>query len=98
MIIWLASYPKSGNTWIRFFINSLLYTEEGKGDLINIANIRAFPKPEQFINLVKNVNDIKEVSKNWTMAQRILNLDKKIKIAIDVRGEWAPGDPPPFIG
>ncbi|RPG06257.1 MAG: hypothetical protein CBE27_000705 [Pelagibacteraceae bacterium TMED267] len=79
MIIWLASYPKSGNTWIRFFINSLLYTEEGKGDLINIANIRAFPKPEQFINLVKNVNDIKEVSKNWTMAQRILNLDKKIK-------------------
>ena len=24
MIIWLASYPKSGNTWIRSFIISLL--------------------------------------------------------------------------
>ena len=24
MIIWLASYPKSGNTWLRFFIISLL--------------------------------------------------------------------------
>ncbi len=79
MIIWLASYPKSGNTWIRFFINSLLYAKEGKGNLINIANIRAFPKPQQFINLVKNLDNIKEVSKNWVTAQGILNLDKKIK-------------------
>ena len=23
MIIWLASYPKSGNTWIRLFLDSL---------------------------------------------------------------------------
>ncbi len=22
MIIWLASYPKSGNTWVRFFLKS----------------------------------------------------------------------------
>ena len=79
MIIWLASYPKSGNTWVRFFINSLLYTEEGKANLYNIANIRSFPKPDQFINLVKNINDIKEISQNWTKAQSILNLDKKIK-------------------
>lgn len=79
MIIWLASYPKSGNTWVRFFINSLLYTEEGKANLYNIANIRSFPKPYQFINLVKNINDIKEISQNWTKAQSILNLDKKIK-------------------
>tara|TARA_B100000900_G_scaffold389922_1_gene383194 strand:+ start:407 stop:1246 length:840 start_codon:yes stop_codon:yes gene_type:complete len=79
MIIWLASYPKSGNTWLRFFINSLLYAEVGKADLINIANIKSFPKPEQFINLVNNINDIKEISENWTKAQSILNLDKKIK-------------------
>ena len=25
MIIWLASYPKSGNTWLRSFIASLLF-------------------------------------------------------------------------
>ena len=35
------------------------------GNLINIANIRAFPKPQQFINLVKNLDNVKEVSKNW---------------------------------
>ena len=79
MIIWLASYPKSGNTWLRFFINSLFYVEEGRADLNNIANIKSFPKPEQFINLVNNINDIKEISENWTNAQSILNLDKKIK-------------------
>ena len=25
MIIWLASYPKSGNTWLRSIISSLIY-------------------------------------------------------------------------
>ena len=25
MIIWLASYPKSGNTWVRAFLTSLLF-------------------------------------------------------------------------
>ena len=29
MIIWLASYPKSGNTWIRIFLTSILYSETG---------------------------------------------------------------------
>ena len=27
MIIWLASYPKSGNTWIRSFLNTLLFSK-----------------------------------------------------------------------
>ena len=26
MIIWLASYPKSGNTWVRLFLDNLLFT------------------------------------------------------------------------
>lgn len=29
MIIWLASYPKSGNTWIRAIISALEYTSDG---------------------------------------------------------------------
>ena len=29
MIIWLASYPKSGNTWLRSIISALLFTEDG---------------------------------------------------------------------
>ncbi len=33
MIIWLASYPKSGNTWVRFFLVSILYSNEEKFNL-----------------------------------------------------------------
>ena len=28
MIIWIASYPKSGNTWIRSFLSTYLYSNE----------------------------------------------------------------------
>ena len=30
MIIWIASYPKSGNTWLRALISSYFYSEDGK--------------------------------------------------------------------
>ena len=30
MIVWLASYPKSGNTWVRAFLNAYLHSSEGK--------------------------------------------------------------------
>ena len=29
MIIWLASYPKSGNTLLRSMLSSYLFSEEG---------------------------------------------------------------------
>ena len=28
MIIWLASYPKSGNTWLRMFLRSYFLSEQ----------------------------------------------------------------------
>ena len=31
-IIWLASYPKSGNTWTRNFLHNLLNILEGRDD------------------------------------------------------------------
>ena len=37
MILWLASYPKSGNTWLRCLLSSYYYTKNGefKFDLLN---------------------------------------------------------------
>ncbi len=32
-IVWLASYPKSGNTWVRMFLNSYFWGQEGRQDL-----------------------------------------------------------------
>ena len=78
MIIWLASYPKSGNTWVRLFLNSLFFSNNGKLD-INDIKIGQFPERRHFYNLVDDLDDIKKISKNWIIAQNIINLDKKIK-------------------
>ena len=32
MIIWIASYPKSGNTYLRSFISSYYFSKKGKFD------------------------------------------------------------------
>ena len=80
MIIWLASYPKSGNTWLRAFITSLLYQSTKSNPLEDIDNIRAYPLTENFYNLLDNFNDFKQIAKNWELSQDVLNLDKKIRI------------------
>jgi len=46
-IVWLASYPKSGNTWFRAFLTALLYPENPTVDINNmyptiIASSRQF--------------------------------------------------------
>ena len=80
MIIWLASYPKSGNTWIRIFLNTLLFSENDTKVDINKDFISQFPLRNQFKNLSKNIDDINEIAKNSIYAQEYLNLDNKIKI------------------
>ena len=79
MIIWLASYPKSGNTWVRSFISALYYNHEGKNDFSNLIKIRQFPTRSIFEKFTENTQDVKEVYKNWINAQNFLNLDKEIK-------------------
>ena len=80
MIIWLASYPKSGNTWVRSFIGSLLYTKDGNSDFANLFNISQYPLKSHFSKICKDLKDIDEIKKYWELSQNIINLDKKIKI------------------
>jgi len=79
MIIWLASYPKSGNTWVRSFISSLLYSNDGTNDFSKLENIKQFPVRSQFQNFIDDLQDIKQVYQNWYIVQNYLNLDNKIK-------------------
>ena len=51
MIIWIASYPKSGNTWIRSLLTSYLFSEDGKFDLKLLDNIKQFSS----MNFSKNI-------------------------------------------
>lgn len=43
MIIWLASYPKSGNTWVRSMIATLMYTDNGVFNFDLLQQIKQFP-------------------------------------------------------
>ena len=78
MIIWLASYPKSGNTWIRIFLNSMLYSENKIDVDINSNSIDQFPLRSHFEDLTDNTNDINEFAKNCINAQDKINLDNKV--------------------
>jgi hypothetical protein len=76
MIIWLASYPKSGNTYVRAFLSAYYFSENGQFDFNQISKIKQFPDEEFFNQKINNVN---EASTQWIPAQRKINQDKKIK-------------------
>lgn len=76
MIIWLASYPKSGNTYVRAFLSAYYYSEDGKFNFNQISNIEQFPHEKFFKQKVNNISD---ASKQWIPIQREINQNKKIK-------------------
>jgi hypothetical protein len=88
MIIWLASYPKSGNTWIRIFLSTLLYSSDKPKVNINNNHIRQFPTRSDFNDLTDNVMDMDEFAKNCILAQQRINLDNKIKILKTHNAYW----------
>ena len=78
MIVWLASYPKSGNTWVRSFLSSLMDREDSLANL-NSMSIPQYPLRVHFRGLVNEFDNIKLLSKKWISSQDFLNLDNKIK-------------------
>ena len=80
MIIWLSSYPKSGNTWVRSFLSSLIYTENGEANFKSLENIMQYPQRRFFNQLDCNVDNIYSLSENWIPSQIQINKDKKNKI------------------
>jgi len=80
MIIWLASYPKSGNTWVRLFLTSILHSNEGNIDFKDINKIGGqYPLRSHFENFIKDFNNINEIKNEWINTQDFLNLDNKTK-------------------
>ena len=78
MIVWLASYPKSGNTWVRSFIYSLLFSNDGNPKLDELNRIKQFPSVYHLKNFVKNFNSINEIKSNWITSQEAINLKNEI--------------------
>ena len=79
MIIWLASYPKSGNTYLRSFLSTYLFSKDGRYNFDLLKNIRQYPKSSLFFNLGINIKDKHEVAKSHLKVQGILNKEKGIR-------------------
>ena len=79
MIIWVASYPKSGNTWVRSIISSLIYTKDGIFDFSSIKKIDQYPQRRFLEYFTQDYNNIHEIKKHWITSQERINLDTKIK-------------------
>ena len=86
MIIWLASYPKSGNTWIRALLTNYLYNQssEKNGNAFSkMEMIKSFPKKSDFEGVV-NEDMLKknhmELFKYFIKAQEKINKDNNLHI------------------
>ena len=80
MIIWLASYPKSGNTWLRSLLASYFYTNEGSFNFENLDNIKQFSSKDYLSKNINNKNYQSIISKNWVPVQRLINSDNKVHL------------------
>ena len=88
MIIWLASYPKSGNTWVRSIISSLLYSNDGNFNFELMLKVSQFPEKKYFKNLINDFSNFNEIKENWILAQDMINLDNEIKILKTHQGNY----------
>ena len=73
MIIWLPSYPKSGNTFLRSLLTAYLFTKDGKFNFDVLKNINQFPNNITFEKLGIDISNETEVIKNYIKVQEETN-------------------------
>ena len=74
MFIWLASYPKSGNTLVRSLLSSYFFSRDGIFNFELIRNIKQFPIKELFIKNGVDINNEKEVIRSYLKVQESFNI------------------------
>ena len=79
MIIWLASYPKSGNTLLRSMLAGYFFSKDGNYHFNLIKNIRQFPHGGLFKELGIDINKQEETLKKYIDVQKIINRQNSIK-------------------
>ena len=80
MIIWLASYPKSGNTWLRALLASYYYSKNGEFNFKLLPKIYGFPARKYFKVYNDNLINVTDTSKYWIDAQKKINSDNKLRL------------------
>ena len=78
MILWIASYPKSGNTWLRALLSSYYFSNDGNFQQTLLSNIGQFPEKKYFNNFNYDPKIITGTSRYWIRAQENINKNGKI--------------------
>ena len=73
MIIWLASYPKSGNTLIRSILATYFFSNDGVFSFDHLYKIGQFPSLDLFSKAGIDISKKSEIFKNYIQAQKQLN-------------------------
>ena len=79
MIVWLASYPKSGNTFVRSLLSSYIFSKDGNFNFDLLKNIKQFPDNSLFKQLGVDINNEEEMFKNYINTQKIFNQKDSIR-------------------
>ena len=79
MIFWIASYPKSGNTWLRTLLSTYYYSSDGVYDEKLLKNIDQFPTKKYLLDFEYNKKIIGDTCKHWIRSQEKINIDKKLR-------------------
>ena len=79
MIFWIASYPKSGNTWLRALLSSYYYSKDGFFEQNLLKQIGQFPEKNHFNGFNYNSQIVTDTSKFWIKAQEKINSDNKLR-------------------
>ena len=79
MILWIASYPKSGNTWLRSLLSAYYSSEDGVFNQAILKNIGQFPEKRHFTSFDYNSKDVTDTTRFWIKAQEKINEDKKLR-------------------
>ena len=79
MFIWLASYPKSGNTLVRSMLAAYFFSKDGVYNFNLIKNIKQFPDVSLFQSLNLDIKNEKEIIKNYIKAQESINKKEQVQ-------------------
>ena len=77
MILWLASYPKSGNTLLRSILATYFFSEDGIFNFNHLYKIGQFPSLIHFENLGIDTSDSNQIYSNIIKAQELINNSSK---------------------
>lgn len=93
MICWIASYPKSGNTWLRSLLSDYIYFSQEYA-FENLKKIDQFPTKKYFyylfdekkINIDTNFKDLNVASKYWIDSQKRIVAKFKEDVLLKTHG------------